>query len=109
MPAVLMLSMQVACRLLGSDPLLPSTKQKISMFCHVAEGQVVGVHDVSSVYHVPLLLESQGLVQYFQKRLDLTSLAIPKPMLEKGEKLRTRWTQLTKKCGLISTINDVPC
>ena len=70
------------------------------MFCHVAEGQVVGVHDVASVYHVPLLLEAQGIVQYFQKRLNLTALSIPTPMLDKGDRLRTRWTELTKRCGV---------
>ncbi|KAH7100513.1 CTP synthase [Auriculariales sp. MPI-PUGE-AT-0066] len=86
----------VACRLLGSEPLAPATKQKISMFCHVKAEQVVGVHDVSSVYHVPLLLEAQGIVQYLQKRLDLTTLVVPKPMLEKGDRLRTRWTELTR-------------
>ncbi|KZV79962.1 GATase-domain-containing protein, partial [Exidia glandulosa HHB12029] len=86
----------VACRLLGSDPLFPSTKAKISMFCHVSEAQVIGVHDVSSVYHVPLLLEAQGIVEYFQKRLNLSSLNIAKPMLDRGDVLRRRWQELTK-------------
>jgi len=65
------------------------------MFCHVGEGQVVGVHDVSSVYHVPLLLESQGIIQYLQKRLNLTSLHIPSSMVEKGDRLHRRWKDLT--------------
>ncbi|PPQ85663.1 hypothetical protein CVT26_011425 [Gymnopilus dilepis] len=41
------------------------------MFCHVSSEQVVGVHDVSSVYHVPLLLQSQRIVEYLTKRLKL--------------------------------------
>jgi CTP synthase len=66
------------------------------MFCHVASNQVVGVHDVSSVYHVPLLLRSQGLVEYLQKRLDLTSIRLTKEMQDRGEGLALRWRELTK-------------
>lgn len=46
------------------------------MFCHVATEQVVGVHDVSSVYHVPLLLQAQGIVDFFTKRLGLDKLGV---------------------------------
>jgi len=41
------------------------------MFCHVAPGQVLGIHDVKSVYHVPLMLEAQGIVEYLGDRLGL--------------------------------------
>ncbi|KAF8970407.1 CTP synthase [Flammula alnicola] len=64
----------IACRLLGPQPLNPSTKDKISMFCHVSSEQVVGVHDVSSVYHVPLLLQAQGIVEFLTRRLGLDEL-----------------------------------
>lgn len=67
------------------------------MFCHVGENQVVGVHDVSSLYHVPLLLESQGIVTFLQKRLSLPSGdMLSKPMLEKGSSLHNRWKELTR-------------
>jgi len=46
------------------------------MFCHVSTEQVVGVHDVSSVYHVPLLLQAQGIVDFFTKRLSLDKLGV---------------------------------
>ena len=46
------------------------------MFCHVSTEQVVGVHDVSSVYHVPLLLQAQGVVDFFTKRLGLDKLGV---------------------------------
>lgn len=49
----------VVCRC--SNPLDTSVKEKISMFCHVEPEQVICVHDVSSIYRVPLLLEEQGL------------------------------------------------
>ncbi|KAJ6600002.1 CTP synthase N-terminus-domain-containing protein [Mycena vulgaris] len=85
----------IACRLLGPQPLLPTTKEKISMFCHVAPEQVFGVHDVSSVYHVPLLLHSQGIVDYLRKRLNLNALNISREMVQKGDSLQERWTDLT--------------
>jgi CTP synthase len=46
------------------------------MFCRVSTEQVVGVHDVSSVYHVPLLLQAQGIVDFFTKRLSLDKLGV---------------------------------
>lgn len=67
------------------------------MFCHVAPEQVVGVHDVSSVYHVPLLLQSQGIVQYLQKRLNLASVTITPQMKEHGDSLELRWRELTTR------------
>jgi CTP synthase len=65
------------------------------MFCHVAPEQVFGVHDVSSVYHVPLLLQSQGIVDYLRKRLNLPALNISKQMVQTGESLQKRWKDLT--------------
>lgn len=67
------------------------------MFCHVATDQVIGVHDVTSVYHVPLLLQSQGIVEYLQKRLKLADIPISTLMKERGLSLGTRWEELTKR------------
>ncbi|KAF9045799.1 CTP synthase [Hymenopellis radicata] len=85
----------IACRLLVREPLLDATKEKISMFCHVAAEQVFGVHDVSSVYHVPLLLQSQGIVEYLRKRLDLGSVNITEKMVQHGLSLEKRWRDMT--------------
>ncbi|KAF8871124.1 CTP synthase N-terminus-domain-containing protein [Infundibulicybe gibba] len=85
----------IACRLLIPQPLSPATKAKISMFCHVTSEQVFGVHDVTSVYHVPLLLQSQGIVEYLTKRLNLASVKISDQMLLNGTSLRKRWKDLT--------------
>ena len=65
------------------------------MFCHVASEQVVGVHDVTSVYHVPLLLQSQGIVDFLRKRLNLPSITHTPEMLERGHLLENRWRALT--------------
>ncbi|KAF8798888.1 CTP synthase [Phlegmacium glaucopus] len=85
----------IACRLLVPQPLNSATKDKISMFCHVSSEQVFGVHDLSSVYHVPLLLRSQGIVEYLTKRLKLDQLHLTKAMIEKGQILERRWKDLT--------------
>jgi CTP synthase len=68
------------------------------MFCHVQKEQVVGVHDVSSVYHVPLLLQSQGIVGFLQRRLNLSSIPLTPKDLERGASLETRWKALTGRC-----------
>jgi CTP synthase len=86
---------QIACRLIVPQPLAKATKEKISMFCHVASEQVVGVHDVTSVYHVPLLLQSQGIVVFLKRRLNLPGLNLTSEMLEYGMMLERRWKTIT--------------
>ena len=52
-------------------PLVEPCKEKISAFCHVPAGNVISVHDVNNVYHVPLLLMKQGLHTIIAKELKL--------------------------------------
>ncbi|KZV76565.1 CTP synthase [Peniophora sp. CONT] len=85
----------IACRLIIPQPLEDATKSKISMFCHVHPEQVLGVHDVASVYHVPLLLHSQGIVGFLQRRLQLTSIPLTPAMKERGSDLENRWRAMT--------------
>ncbi len=61
----------IACR--SSHPLEEPIKEKISMFCHVSTDRVIAVHDCSSVYHVPILLEAQKLGDFISRRLGLVS------------------------------------
>ena len=86
---------QIACRLSVPQPLAKATKEKISMFCHVASEQVVGVHDVTSVYHVPLLLQSQGIVDFLKRRLNLPDVNLTSKMVERGTSLERRWKTIT--------------
>lgn len=65
------------------------------MFCHVRSEQVFGVHDLSSVYRVPLLLKSQGILEFLIKRLKLDELHLTKTMVDKGQLLEKRWADLT--------------
>ncbi|NXF11107.1 PYRG1 synthase, partial [Smithornis capensis] len=78
----------IVCRC--STPLDTSVKEKISMFCHVEPEQVICVHDVSSIYRVPLLLEEQGVVEYFRHRLDLPIERQPRRMLLKWKEMADR-------------------
>ncbi|GKY97150.1 hypothetical protein MPSEU_000673400 [Mayamaea pseudoterrestris] len=52
-----------------SEPLEQAVKSKISSFCHVPTSNVLSVHDVNNVYHVPGLLESQGLYHILAQQL----------------------------------------
>lgn len=66
-------------------------KEKISNFCHVAPEQVICVHDLSSIYHVPILMDGAGVVQFLTERLQLT-LPTSKP-----DKALYRWRDLARR------------
>lgn len=83
----------IACRC--DNPLLRATMDKISMFCHVKPEQVMGVHNVSSTYHVPLLMREQGLISFLTKRLNLSEIDVGQRGIERGRNLLTRWTEMT--------------
>ncbi|OLL23969.1 CTP synthase [Neolecta irregularis DAH-3] len=83
----------IACRC--PKPLEKSVIDKVSMFCHVGPEQVLAVHDVSSTYHVPLLLEQQNLVRFLTKRLNLQPNSIPDSLKATGSNLWGRWKELT--------------
>uniref|UniRef100_A0A8C1T549 CTP synthase n=1 Tax=Cyprinus carpio TaxID=7962 RepID=A0A8C1T549_CYPCA len=98
MVVVLFLLLQVMCRC--STPLDNSVKEKISMFCHVEPEQVICVHDVSSIYRVPLLLEDQGVVGYFCRRLNLPIETRPRKMLAKWKEMSDRSDRLLEQCSI---------
>ena len=83
----------IACRCL--EPLELSTTEKISMFCQVVPERVIAVHDVSSTYHVPLLLEEQGLIPLLWEILHLDLLTQPPSLIKKGIKTWKAWRTLT--------------
>src|ERR1700761_8138287 len=57
--------------------------------------QVIVVRDMPSIYQVPVLLEDQGLVPLLRQGLNLDSLPISKPLIQKGRHIWTQWTALT--------------
>lgn len=63
-----------------------ATKNKISAFCHVPPSHVISVHDVSNIYHVPLILVKQGIHSILKSRLQLLNMA-PEPDLGQWESM----------------------
>ncbi len=59
----------IVCR--STEPIDPAVKEKISLFCDVPKEGVIGAHDCSTPYEVPLLLHSQGLDEFLIHRLKL--------------------------------------
>ena len=70
------------------------------MFCQVDPEQVVAVPDVSSTYHVPMLLEKQGLVPSLTNILDLSGLGISPKMTLKGANMWHAWKANTSQRDL---------
>ena len=62
----------------SDDPLEKDVREKIALFCDVPTRAVFSNYDVEDVYHVPLLLEEEGMDEYVMDRLGLAERAIPK-------------------------------
>jgi CTP synthase len=60
-----------------SDPLDAQTREKIALFCDVPRDAVFSNPDVDDIYHVPLMLEDEGLDEYVTEHLGLAEEALP--------------------------------
>jgi CTP synthase len=83
----------IACRC--ERPLDRATSDKIAMFCQVEPEQVIGVHNVSSTYHVPLLLEKQGFLHVLSDLLKIQNVELPQSLVAKGQSTWKQWKALT--------------
>ncbi|CAH1413983.1 unnamed protein product [Lactuca virosa] len=70
----------LACR--SAQPLLENTKQKLSQFCHVPAANILNIHDVPNICHVPLLLRNQNAHEAILKQLALLRVARPPNLQE---------------------------
>uniref|UniRef100_A0A670IFF9 CTP synthase n=1 Tax=Podarcis muralis TaxID=64176 RepID=A0A670IFF9_PODMU len=61
---------------------------------------VIFIHDVSSTYRVPLLLEEQGIIKYFKERLNLPIDDQPSDLLFKWKKMADRYERMLKTCSV---------
>lgn len=59
----------ILCR--SEFPISDSIRKKISQFCHVTEKCVLGIHNLSNLYHVPNSLVDQEFCEKLIKLLDL--------------------------------------
>lgn len=65
------------------------------MFCQVEPEQVIAVHNVASTYHVPLLLEQQGLIKTVGEILNLKEINKSEKLIDRGQKIWKEWNVLT--------------
>jgi CTP synthase len=77
----------IVCR--SSEPMDPTVKEKISHFCDVPTEAVIGAHDCSTPYEVPLLLHEQGLDAYLIRRLRLPA--------KDGKKELAQWQEFVQR------------
>lgn len=59
------------------DKLDPETKEKIALFCDIPTDAVFSNPDVEDVYHVPLVVEEEGLDDFVLEKFDLEDEALP--------------------------------
>ncbi|KAI4364990.1 hypothetical protein MLD38_021018 [Melastoma candidum] len=59
----------LACR--STEALSENVKEKISQFCHVPVQNILTVHDVPNIWHIPLLLKDQRAHEAILKVLNL--------------------------------------
>lgn len=62
----------LVCR--STSPMTQETKEKLAAFCHVSADAVMSTHDVPNIYHVPLMLEKQGLCKILNVDCNNTDL-----------------------------------
>lgn len=84
----------IVCR--SEKPIDDSVKEKISLFCHVEPEKVINIHDCPTIYHVPLVLRQQGLVDLLKQRLCL-SMNPPRKFMKKWSKMAERAEHLRKE------------
>ncbi|XP_034247518.1 CTP synthase 1 [Thrips palmi] len=89
----------IVCR--SEKPIGQSVRDKVSNFCHVGPEQVICIHDLSSVYRVPILMEGQGVVEFLKERLHLNfTLPQPKSYMMKWRNLADRVDLLRKEVNI---------
>jgi CTP synthase len=73
------------------DRLEAETKEKIALFCDVATDAVFSNPDVEDIYHVPLMVEEEGLDEYVMDRLNIADEAVPPAERD------SRWRELVTR------------
>ncbi|XP_074564673.1 uncharacterized protein LOC141821095 isoform X2 [Curcuma longa] len=81
----------LACRC--EKPLDVNVKEKLSQFCHVPVANIVTLHDVANIWHIPLMLREQKTHDALLKLLNLQGYA-REPMLQE-------WMGRAKLCDTL--------
>jgi CTP synthase len=75
----------------SEDKLDADTKEKIALFCDVPIEAVFSNPDVEDIYHVPLMVEEEGLDEYVMERLALVDEALPE------DERDSRWREIVTR------------
>ncbi|PKA58953.1 CTP synthase [Apostasia shenzhenica] len=81
----------LACRC--TMPLDKKAKEKLSQFCHVQAANIVTLHDVTNIWHIPSLLRDQKAHEAILRVLQLQGIA--------GEPLMEEWTSRARICDTL--------
>lgn len=73
--------------------------------CQVEQKQVIAVHNVSTTYHVPLLLDNQNFLNTLGDLLDLQSITKPAAQIEQGSHMWNKWIGLAQ--GQVDEVDTV--
>ena len=79
-----------------------STSEKLALFCHVPTSHIINVHDVSNIWHVPLLLLRQGTIGSLNTvlKLNMSEATVTRELTQ--WRLRAeKWDQMTKKVTIV--------
>lgn len=84
----------LACR--STDELDSATKEKLALFCHVQPAAVLNLHDVSNIWKVPVLMQSQGALEHIGRVLGL-DISTDSCHLERWQRMATRLDHLSSE------------
>ena len=87
----------LVCR--AEEPLLPATKEKLALFCHVEPSHVLSAHDVSNIYRVPLMLNEQGVTEMIAEKLNL-EVPESRPLFDDWVEMADRVDSLQKTVNI---------
>ncbi|XP_022640654.1 CTP synthase isoform X2 [Vigna radiata var. radiata] len=79
----------------SAEPLLESTKEKLSKFCHVPIENILNIHDVPNIWHIPLLLRNQNAHHSILQQLNLLNQATA-PDLQQWTEMAETFDSLTE-------------
>ncbi|OLY84901.1 CTP synthase [Smittium mucronatum] len=85
----------LACR--SSIPFEDGIREKLSMFSQVAESNIFSVHDCTSLYHVPILLKNQGMIEVLSSKLKINYPGISKSLKDEGDDLWAQWNEFARR------------
>lgn len=68
--------------------LVDETREKLAEFCHVSPKAVISAHDVANIYHVPIMMNQQGVRNLLASKLNFD--------LTNNSKLLEDWENMAK-------------